>query len=262
MQGRLILKYHFVVLLATGAMVVPGVAADKSEWVNDSHGCEVLDRAPELHRSFDWSGKCVEGKASGEGVLIYHGADGKILQRISGSYSSNDGSFHGLAVEDVMGADQLVWHWEGPLTPDGFKGDVTLTAKSPGNSRVWVLHDFHQQDNHAYGWGTMRQTAKDPAGGELILDFSFTRFIDLDLHGDTKITVVKSPSYPEMEGWTIESNVSDSGRINSYVVYDADNQVLSVSDGKDATDGPLFRKYKTAPMEKFAAITKMAQELK
>src|SRR5580658_7253960 len=101
MQARLRLSNCFLVLLAAGAMVFPTPAADKPEWVSESHGCKVLDRAPDLHRTFEWSGKCVDGKASGEGTLTYRGADGEIQQTISGNYSAAEGSFHGLAIEDV-----------------------------------------------------------------------------------------------------------------------------------------------------------------
>lgn len=62
------------VMLATLLCVVspaPSSAADEAGWIKDKKGCRIANPNPKPGESVDWSGKCQQGYADGEGVVQF-----------------------------------------------------------------------------------------------------------------------------------------------------------------------------------------------
>ena len=65
-------------------------------WVKDSiNGCKMWTDDVEVGKVFSWSGSCVDGKASGNGVLVVFG-DGEVLVRYRGTMKAGKADGVGL----------------------------------------------------------------------------------------------------------------------------------------------------------------------
>ena len=132
---RAILARPMAVALAALAVWSPGVkAADEPlepfgpDWsITENQPCQVWnygwgdDMGP-----FNWSGACVDGKASGEGRLTYLGGDGVF------EGTMRAGKMHGYGTVTLSGS----FRYEGGLRDAARKGDHDLRQRRPLRRRV------------------------------------------------------------------------------------------------------------------------------
>ena len=70
-----------------------------SVWIETSAGCKVYNPFPTKNESVTWSGECIGGIASGEGVLIWS-LKGAVAQKYTGSMKR--GMPSGYGIYDLM----------------------------------------------------------------------------------------------------------------------------------------------------------------
>lgn len=93
-------------LLAVGLALPLGVAAETDRWLTDPiGGCRFwTDQLDSFREAATWTGPCVDGKASGEGVLVWF-KDDSFLGRYVGSMRA--GKLHGKGVLHYRPPDKI-----------------------------------------------------------------------------------------------------------------------------------------------------------
>ena len=135
-------------LAALGGCLVSqiGVTAEADAWLKDPiSGCAIwTDQSDSARETATWGGPCVDGKASGDGVLVWL-KDGEILGRYVGAMHA--GKLHGQGVLhyrppdsiEAMKADvgdktlddgRIVYHYEGTLRAGELDGRGMLYYRS------------------------------------------------------------------------------------------------------------------------------------
>ncbi len=157
------LRLPFVAL--GGCLVtLTAVTANADDWLEDPiTGCTIwADEADSLRETATWSGPCVDGKASGEGVLVWI-KDGQVLGRYVGSIRA--GRLHGRGVLhyrqpdsiEEMKADisdkssdegHVVYHYEGTLKAGELDGRGMLSYRS---KRGFVRYEGEFKDGEIDG---------------------------------------------------------------------------------------------------------------
>ena len=133
-------------LLGAGLVIKTHSIARADDWLVDPiSGCKIwTDQADSLREVVTWSGPCVDGKASGEGVLVWFKDDG-ILGRYVGSMRA--GKLHGHGVlhyrpldtieamkvdvgDKTLDDGRIVYHYEGTLRAGELEGRGILYYRS------------------------------------------------------------------------------------------------------------------------------------
>jgi len=68
---RFILTLLCAATIASSALAQQQGPTPEPKWLKDSRGCKFLNPTPKPKESITWSGDCVEGYVSGEGVLQF-----------------------------------------------------------------------------------------------------------------------------------------------------------------------------------------------
>ena len=88
-------------------------------WINDpGTGCAAWNPCPEENESINWSGDCVDGKASGNGVLQWF-VDGEPSQKYEGQMFMGRADGHGIRT--WVSGERCEGEWR-----DGIEEDTTL----------------------------------------------------------------------------------------------------------------------------------------
>ena len=133
-------------LLGASLVVLMAATAQADAWLKDPiTGCSLwTDHVDSSRETATWSGSCVDGKASGDGVLVWF-KDDEILGRYVGSMRA--GKLHGRGVLHyrpsdaiaIMKADiadktldegRIVYHYEGKLQAGKMEGRGILYYRS------------------------------------------------------------------------------------------------------------------------------------
>lgn len=136
----------FLPILIAGLLLPLQAGAETGEWLTDPiGGCKIwTDQQDSFRETATWIGDCVDGKASGEGVLVWF-KDDNFLGRYVGSMRA--GKLHGKGVLhyrppdkiDAMKADvkdktlddgELVYHYEGVMKNGELDGRGMLYYRS------------------------------------------------------------------------------------------------------------------------------------
>jgi len=119
-------------IAATLALLTQAAVAADAAWITDANGCKVWDEKPTPNETATWSGACLDGYASGEGVLqwIVNGKLGSRQEgRFAGGKPNGKGTHYlqGMVVEGdfvdgaVLGHVVMTW-------PDGSRYDGDIVA--------------------------------------------------------------------------------------------------------------------------------------
>src|ERR1039457_5865494 len=118
-----IMKKSFAVFCALTSMLLFSSSQGTAEtWISDSNGCKVLNQNPSPGQTITWSGKCTDGYADGNGVVVWL-KDGKPMSRYKGDYAK--GKRTGKGVFTYANGDR----YEGNFADDkrAGKGSYTYT---------------------------------------------------------------------------------------------------------------------------------------
>jgi hypothetical protein len=112
-------------IAATLALLTQAAVAADAAWITDANGCKVWDEKPTPNETVTWSGACLDGYASGEGVLQWI-VNGKLGSRQEGRFAG--GKANGKGTHYVQG--MVV---EGDFVDGALLGHVVMTW--PGGDR-------------------------------------------------------------------------------------------------------------------------------
>lgn len=151
--SRFIVTLLCAVTLAGSALAQQqGAAAPEPKWLKDSRGCKFLNPTPKPKESITWSGDCVDGYVSGEGVLQFL-ASGKPGARYEGT----------LQRGHLTGRGKLT-------TPDGvfYDGDW-VDGKQEGYGKYVAadgsIYEGGWTAGQPNGFGSYHPAAGDPVRG-------------------------------------------------------------------------------------------------
>ena len=133
--------------IVVAALVVTQAEAQQrrdSGWITAQGGCRVWDPVPEPNESVSWSGACVNGLASGVGVLQWY-ASGKPTDRYEGEFQQGHESGHGIVVS--AHGNRYDGEWKGGRR-NGY--GVYVWANGDRYEGAW-------KDDRAHGEGTYRE---------------------------------------------------------------------------------------------------------
>ena len=124
------------------------IGVNRPEWETDpTSGCEIWDPVPSRQQSFQWSGPCVNGKASGSGVLTTF-RDGKAVERYEGEMA--EGRREGLGRNEKVGS------------PGGYRGSFR-NGQAHGYGRISYSYGGYYEGEFSSG-------ARDGTGVRVFAD--------------------------------------------------------------------------------------------
>ena len=134
------------VVLVAGLMVHATSVVHADDWIEDPvTGCMIwTDQQDSFRETATWAGACVDGKANGEGVLVWF-KDDSILGRYEGSMQ--EGKLHGTGVlyyrppdrigdlqadigDRTLDDGRVIYHYEGTVANGDLDGRGMLYYRS------------------------------------------------------------------------------------------------------------------------------------
>ncbi|MEZ5543489.1 MAG: hypothetical protein R3F42_15835 [Pseudomonadota bacterium] len=109
--------------LLCGTWYIASVAWADGRWQATTAGCLVWDALPQSHETVTWSGACVDGKASGQGVELYRYRDDGAWQEERYVGEMQAGKLHGAGILTYDNGDRF----EGVFTGGRRAGQGTYT---------------------------------------------------------------------------------------------------------------------------------------